>query len=551
MKILRRPINSQTFSIAKHFSPIQLAKKNLYNDPYTLNDADYGHLLQFCANHRFILQGKQLHARLILLNFTLDNVLASKLINFYAKTGHICHARKVFDEIPHRNTWSYNAMFIAYSCSDMPVETLRLFSSFVRDSSVIVKPDNFTLTCALKALSSLFSDGNLAREIHCYALRRGFDSDLFVVNPLITYYARCDEMGMARKVFGLMRERDIVSWNSMISGYSQGGYCEDCLELYKLLLDAGNLTPDGLTVASVLQACAQKRDLVQGMEVHKYAIEKNIKVDILVCNSIVGMYAKCGSLDYAREIFEEMTERDEVTYGCLISGYLAHGYVEKAMDLIRRMESPSLSTWNGVISGLSQNNLHEMSIDLTREMQNMGLRPNSVTISSVLSALSHFCNLKGDKEVHAYAIRNDLEDNIYVATSLIDAYGKAGFLKGARRVFDRSRHRSVMIWTAIIAAHAANRDANRALNLYNEMLNHGTKPDPVTFTAILTACAYLGDTDKAWKILEDMHDNHGIQSAEHYACIVGGLPRAVKESEADKFISKIPTVLSAKARVHC
>uniref|UniRef100_A0A803M0I0 Pentatricopeptide repeat-containing protein n=1 Tax=Chenopodium quinoa TaxID=63459 RepID=A0A803M0I0_CHEQI len=442
-------------------------------------------------------------------------------------------------------------MFIAYSCDDKPVETLKLFSSFVRNSSVSVKPDNFTLTCVLKALSSLFSDGNLAREIHCYALRRGFELDFFVVNPLITYYARCDELGMARKVFDLMRKRDLVSWNSMISGYSQGGCFEECLNLYKLLLDEKNLSPDGVTVASVLQACAQKRDLVQGMEVHKFAVDKNIKIDTLVCNSIIGMYAKCGSLDYAKELFDKMSERDEVTYGCLISGYLAHGFVEKAMDLFRRMESPSLSTWNGVISGLAQNNFHEISIGLTREMQDLGFKPNSVTVASVLSALSHFCNPSAGKQVHAYAIRNYLEDNIYVVTGLIDVYGKAGFLQGAQHVFDQSWHRSVMVWTAIIAAHATNGDANHALNLFDDMLNQGTQPDPVTLTAILTACAYLGDIDKAWKILEDMHDNYGIQPlAEHYACIVGVLTQVGKKSEAEKFKSKMPIVLSAKA-VRC
>ncbi|KMS99043.1 hypothetical protein BVRB_3g066460 [Beta vulgaris subsp. vulgaris] len=547
MKILRRPIYPQTISLTNScLNPIQLAIKNLYNDPYTLNNGDFGHLLQFCANHRLILQGKQLHARLILFNFNLDNFLASKLINFYSKTDRLCNARNVFDEIPQRNTWSYNAMFIAYSCHDKPVETLRLFSSFARESNESLKPDNFTLTCILKSLSSLYTDTNLAREIHCYAMRHGFDSDLFVVNPLITCYARCDEMGMARKVFDLMGKKDMVSWNSMISGYSQGGYYEDCLKLYKLLLDVVNLKPDNLTVANVLQACAQMRDLAQGREIHKFVMENNIKIDILVCNSIIGMYAKCGMLDYARELFEETSERDEITYGCLISGYLAHGYVEKALELFRVMENPSLSTWNSVISGLEQNNFHEVAINLMREMQDLGFKPNSVTVSSVLSALSHFSNLNRGKEVHAYAIRNDFVDNIYVATGMIDVYGKAGFLQGARRVFDRSRHRSVMIWTAIITAHATYEAADQALYLFDEMLNYGTKPDPVTLTAILTACAYLGDIDNAWKILEDMNDKYGIRPVEeHYACVVRVLTRVGNKTEAAEFISKMP-MFSAK-----
>ncbi|KAL2920609.1 hypothetical protein RDABS01_012100 [Bienertia sinuspersici] len=337
----------------------------------------------------------------------------------------------------------------------------------------------------------------------------------------------------------------------MISGYSHSGYYEDCLKLYKLLLDAKNLRPDSVTVANVLQACAQKEDLVQGMEIQKFSIENNMKMDVLVCNAIIAMHAKCGSLDYARELFEEMSEKDEVTYGSLISGYLAHGYVEKAIDLFRKMESPSLSTWNGLISGLTQNKFHEIvAIDLMREMQELGFRPNSVTLSSVLSALSHFSDSRGGKEVHAYAIRNDYEDNIYVATGMIDVYGKSGLLLGARRVFDRSRHRSVMIWTSIIAAHAANGEANHALDLFEDMLNYGSKPDTVTLTSVLTACAYLGDTDKACEIIEVMCDKYGIQPvAEHYACVVKVLTRLGKESEAADFMSKMSMMFSTEATV--
>ncbi|CAO2838899.1 unnamed protein product [Amaranthus hypochondriacus] len=538
MKILRRTLNLQTCSGTNlRISPIQLAINNFYSNPQALNNGDYGHLLQFCSNNHLILNGKQLHARIILLNFTLENFLASKLINFYTKIGLPDNARKVFDEIPQKNTWVYNAMLLAYSCHNKLLETLRLFSCFVRDSNESIKPDNFSLTCVLKALSSLYFDANLPREIHCYALRHGFDSDLFVVNPLITFYARCDEMSMARKVFDLIKGRDIVSWNSMIAGYSHGGYYEECLKLYNTLLEAKNLRPDGVTLASVLQACAQKRDLVQGIDLHKFIIEKNIKMDVLVCNSLIALYAKCGSLDYARELFAKMDEKDEVTYGCLINGYLVHGYVEQALELFREMEKQSLSAWNGLISGLEQNNFRELSIDLVKEMQDWGFRPNSVTVATVLSALSHLCNPKGNKETHAYAIRNDLDFNIYVQTGLIDVYGKTGYLSSARRVFDQSRYRSIMIWTAIISAHATNGEADRALDLFDDMLDHGTRPDDVTFTAVLTACAYLGNTDKAWEILEDMNDRYGIQPLpEHYACIGRVLNLAGNESEAVKFL---------------
>ncbi|KAL0344592.1 UNVERIFIED_CONTAM: Pentatricopeptide repeat-containing protein [Sesamum radiatum] len=106
-----------------------------------------------------------------------------------------------------------------------------------------------------------------------------------------------------------MPDRDLVSWNSMLSGYSQGGSHEECKDLYRMMLGLEDVRPDGVTAVSVLHACAQSTDLVFGMEVHQYVMDNGIKMDLSVCNSIIALYAKCGSLDYARELFEEMTEK--------------------------------------------------------------------------------------------------------------------------------------------------------------------------------------------------------------------------------------------------
>ncbi|GMH19656.1 hypothetical protein Nepgr_021497 [Nepenthes gracilis] len=538
---ISNPLNFPILPLSNGSMSIQCALQSLYSSSNGLNYGAYGDVIQFCADRRLISQGKQLHSRLILCSVTPNNYLASKLLTFYAKTGHLYHARKVFDQIPQKNTFSYNCMLIAYSNHNKLVQILELFSSFVDSSTLTVKPDNFTVTCVLKALSCLYSDANLAREIHCHVLRHGFVLDLFVANALITNYSRCDEMDVARKLFDSMSERDVVSWNSIISGYAQGGYYEDCLKMYRVMLDTEKFKPNGVTVASVLQACAQLKDLVFGMEVHQLVLENDIEMDITVCNSVIGLYAKCGSLDYARELFETMSEKDEISYGCLMTGYMIHGYVDEAIVLFREMKSPRLSTWNALISGLVQNSRHAATLDLVREMQASHLRPNSVTLSSMLPTLSFFSNLKAGKEVHAYAIRNNLNENIYVSASIIDTYAKAGFLHGARQIFNQTRDKSVIIWTAIIAAYAAHGDSNEAVFLFEDMLSNGKQPDPVTFTAVLSACSHSGAVDEAWKIFNGMYSKHGIAPmAEHYACMVGVLSRSGKLSYAAKFISRMP-----------
>lgn len=391
-------------------------------------------------------------------------------------------------------------------------------------------------------MSEIVFTGSLsARIIHCYVRKCGLDLDVFVGNGLVTCYSRCGDVVSARALLDEMPERDLVSWNSMISGYSHGGFYEECKDLFRRMLDMEYIRPDAVTAVSVLQACAQSTDLVSGMAVHKYVIENEIEMDLSLCNAIIGVYAKCGSLDYARELFNEMSEKDEITYGTIISGYMVHGFVKEAMKVFREMRNPGLSSWNAVISGSVQNIEYGKVLDLVREMQDLGLKPNAVTVSSILPAIPHVSHLKGGKELHAYAVKNNYHKNIYVVTAMIDVYAKLGFLSGAQRIFDLAEDRSVIVWTAIISAYAAHGDANLALSLFNEMLKTKIKPDPVTFTAVLAACAHSGLVDEAWEIFESLLPRYGIQPLpNHYCCVVACLSRAGRLSEAVEFVKQMP-----------
>ncbi|CAA3015695.1 pentatricopeptide repeat-containing At2g37310 [Olea europaea subsp. europaea] len=531
----------------------QAIQKTGNPDGHCINSTVYGCLLRRCTERRLVRQAKQLHARLILSYSTSDNFLASKLITFYSSTHHLIYARSVFDQIPGKNTFSFNALLIAFSQHKYHTETLKLFSLFFSQTDsrnlVDMKPDSFTMSCVLKAMSEVVLDGPLlARMVHCYVIKHRFDSDVFVGNGLVTYYSRCDDMLSASNLFDEMPVRDLVSWNSMISGYSQGGFYKECKDLYKKMLLLKDLRPNGITVVSIMQACAQSSDLILGMEVHKYVVKNRIEIDLSLCNSFIALYAKCGSLDYARELFEEMSEKDEVTYGAIISGYMVHGFVDEAMRLFTEMRNPGLSTWNAVISGEFQNNRYENVVNLARQMQDSGFKPNGVTLSTILPTFSHLSHLKGGKEIHAYAIKNSYDGNIYVSTALIDTYAKLGFVDGAQSVFDRANHRSLIVWTAIISAYAAHGDANFALTLFDEMLNSGIQPDPVTFTAILSACAHAGLVEEAEGIFDSMLPKYGIRPLiEHYACMVGVLSRAGKLSEAVELIKKMPIEPNARA----
>lgn len=345
-----------------------------------------------------------------------------------------------------------------------------------------------------------------------------------------------------------MPNRDIVSWNSLISGCSQGGLYEECFRLYfEMERGLDGVRPNGVTVACVLHACAQTKDLATGMRVHHFAAERGIKIDEVLWNSVIGFYAKCGSLDYARALFDEMEGKDAVSYNAMITGYMAYGFVDKAMEMFHRMENPVLSTWNAVVAGLAQNNRHSDALDAVRAMQDSGFRPNSVTLSSALPAVSFYANLLAGKQVHCYAIRNNCDQNTYVATSLIDIYAKSGFLSGARCVFERTKGRSLIVWTAIISAYASHGDADAAIAMFNTMLYGGIQPDPVTFTAVLSACAHAGAVGEARRIFDTTADHEITPAMEQYACMVGVFSRCGMLEEAFDFICKMPVEPNAKA----
>ncbi|CAN0926751.1 Pentatricopeptide repeat-containing protein At2g37310 [Linum grandiflorum] len=344
-----------------------------------------------------------------------------------------------------------------------------------------------------------------------------------------------------------MTHRDVVSWNSMIAGYSQGAFYEKCKGLYREMLGSSGFMPNALTVVSVLQACAQSSDLALGMEVHRFVCDNQIQVDREVNNAFIGMYARCGLLEFAKELFLDMSDRDNVTYGSIISGCMYHGSVDEAMDIFRSAKSLGISSWNAVISGLVQNNRCEQVIELLREMVASGLRPNQVTLSSILPALSYFSNLRGGKEVHGYAVKYSYDKNVYVTSAIIDIYGKTAYIKGARIVFDQSKERSLVLWTALISAHSSQGDASSTLLLFYEMLDKGIKPDPVTFTAVLSACSHCGMVEKSWEVFNSMSKEFGIQPlVEQYACMTTVLCRAGRLTEATEFVSNMPIEPSPK-----
>lgn len=324
-----------------------------------------------------------------------------------------------------------------------------------------VKPDDHTYPFVLKACSD-YLKFDKGREVHGVVFKVGFDKDVFVGNTLLMFYGNCGFFVDAMNVFDEMFERDKVSWNTVIGLCSDRGFHEESLCFFKeMVVAAPVVRPDLVTVVSVLPVCADSENVVMARIVHGYVFKVGLSGHVKVGNALVDVYGKCGSEEACKKVFDEMDERNEVS-------------------------------WNAVITGFSFRGLSMDALDAFRSMINTGMRPNPVTISSMLPVLGELGLFKLGMEVHGYSLRMGIESDIFIGNSLIDMYAKSGSSRVASTIFNKMGDRNIVSWNSMVANFAQNRHHFAAVELLRQMQAHGENPNNVTFTNVLPACARLG-----------------------------------------------------------
>lgn len=196
-------------------------------------------------------------------------------------------------------------------------------------------PNTFTVAFALKACSAIsaFFEG---RQIHSHAYKYGLDSSPYVQTGLLTFYAKCEEILLARLAFDEIADKNLFAWSAMISGYARIGMINEALGLFRAMQEVG-ISPDEVTMVSVISACAKAGALDLGKWVHAFIDRKGIKVDLELSTALIDMYAKCGLIEKAMEMFDGMTETDTKAWSSIIVGLAIHGLVKDALDLFSRM----------------------------------------------------------------------------------------------------------------------------------------------------------------------------------------------------------------------
>nr|GEW42422.1 pentatricopeptide repeat-containing protein At5g66520-like [Tanacetum cinerariifolium] len=240
-----------------------------------------------------------------------------------------------------------------------------------------------------------------------------------------------------------------------------------------------------------------------------------------------------------------MTKRDVVSWNSVINGCLRNGEFELASEFFGKMGERNVISWNSVITGMVQGGRAKEGIQLFYEM--IGLRgedkvfPDKITLASVVSACASLGWLDYGKWVHGYVLRNGIECDVVIETAMVDMYGKCGNVGLAKRVFEGIFEKDVLAWTSMISVYALHGYGDEAFDLFDEMVACGMKPNPVTFGALLTACAHLGLIERGRWYFNLMRIVYLIQpTVQHYACMVDILGRAGLFDEAERLITNMP-----------
>lgn len=374
----------------------------------------------------------------------------------YGKCGSVASAEKVFDKMRERTIFTWNAMIGACVSNGEPLGALELYRE-MRVSGVPL--DSCTFPCILKACG-LLNDLRCGMETHGFAIKSGCHSVSFVVNSLVSMYAKCGDLNGARKLFDVSSKReDIVSWNSMISACSTNGQAVEALELFSKMQKL-NVSMNTYTFVSALQACEDTVFEKLGKEIHASILKSGHHFDIFVGNALLAMYVRCGKMVDAMRVFNNLEVKDNVSYNTMLSGFV-------------------------------QNGLYNEALELFHDMHGRGRKPDEVSVLNIIAASGRLGNGLNGMEIHAYAVKQGLDSNLQIGNTLIDMYARCSCVNFMGRAFDRMTTKDFISWTTIIAGYAQNNFHAKSLELCRKAQTEGVDVDSMMIESILLACKGL------------------------------------------------------------
>ncbi|KAL6190031.1 hypothetical protein ACLB2K_036432 [Fragaria x ananassa] len=466
-------------------------------------------LLKACANLRSPPHTQMVHAHLLKTGFFPDVYSSTALTDSYMKLNLTDHALQVFDEMPHRNLASINAVISGLLRNGHCREALAVFRR--------VWVGGFGINSV--TLASVFSGCENAKQgmgMHCVAVKIGVEDDVYVSTSAVSMYSSCGEVEYGAKVFEDMPVKNLVSYNAFITGLLRNGAARVVLDVFQKMRGYGGEYPNAVTLVLVLAACGSVLCLGFGRQL---------------------AYQVFGELDGTRSLF---------TWNAMIAGMMMNAQWESAVELFERLKSegfkPDSVNWNSMISAFSQLGKGSEAFEYLKRMQSAGAAPSLKSVTSVLQACANSSALQCGREIHGHAIRTDISSDLFLSTALIDMYMKCGQPPWARRVFDSFHVKpdDAAFWNAMIAGYGRNGENEYAFPIFDQMLEEKVQPNAATFISLLSMCSHSGLVDKGWQIFRMMDRDFGIKpDPKHYGCMIDLLGRSGRFDEALELTQEI------------
>ncbi|KAL1206742.1 putative pentatricopeptide repeat-containing protein [Cardamine amara subsp. amara] len=375
-------------------------------------------------------------------------------------------------------------------------------------SAFFVPCHNYHRICELLLSSARSKSTVKGLQLHGYVLKSGLSLIPLVANNLINFYSKSQLPLDSRRAFEDNPTKSKTTWSSIISCFAQNELPWMSLEFLRKML-AGNLRPDDHILPSATKSCGILNRCDVGRSVHCLSMKNGYDATLFVGSSLVDMYAKCGEIVDARKMFDEMPQRNVVTYSGMIDGYAQMGEDEEAVWLFKEALFDDLAV-------------------------------NDYSFSCVISVCANSTLLEFGRQIQGLCVKSSFNSSSYVGSSLVSLYSKCGLLEGAYQVFDETSIKNLGIWNAMLKACAQHSHTQKVMELFKRMKLSGVKPNFITFLNVLNACSHAGLVDEG-KYYFDLMKEYRIEPTDkHYASLVDMLGRAGKLEEALEVITNMP-----------
>ncbi|KAL1194146.1 Pentatricopeptide repeat-containing protein [Cardamine amara subsp. amara] len=462
-------------------------------------------VLSVCSDEWFRREGIQVHCRVISLGFGCNMFVRSALVGLYVGMRLVDVALKLFDEMPERNLAVCNLLL---RCFCEIGDFKRLFGVYHRMELEGVTENGLTYCYMIRGCSNdrLLYEG---KQFHSLVIKSGWDiSNIFVTNALVDLYSACDDLSSSKKSFNAVPEKDVISWNSIVSVCADYGFVLDSLDLFRKM-QFWEKRPSIRSFMSFLNFCSRNSDIQSGKQIHCYVLKMGFDVSSLhVQSALINMYGKCND-------------------------------IESSVLVYQSLPGLTLECCNSLMTSLMQCGITKDIIEMFGLMIDEGTGIDEVTLSTVLKALSlslpeslHSCTL-----VHSCAIKSGYASDVAVLCSLIDAYSKSGQNEVSQKVFDELDSPNIFCWTSIINGYARNGMGRECVEMLTEMDQKNLIPDEVTILSVLSGCSHSGLVEEGEVIFDSLESKYGISPGRKlYACMVDLLGRAGLVEKAEKLL---------------